>query len=90
MLTKEQRTVAGALWLSRWQACAASGLSVAAYGRQEGFDARAAYRWKRALRRIPRIASRNFVTECLTQDVTDSAQFGCARQYFIDFEPSAV
>ena len=51
MLTREQRAAVGALWLSRWQACRSSGLSVAAYGRQEGFDARAAYRWKRTLRR---------------------------------------
>ena len=43
---------AGTLWLSRWQACRSSGLSVEAYRRQEGFDARAAYRWKRALRRM--------------------------------------
>ncbi len=51
MLTREQRAAAGALWLSRWQAWQSSGMSVAAYGRKEGFDPGAAYRWKRILRR---------------------------------------
>ena len=38
----------------------------------------------------PRIASRNFVTECLTNDVTGGRQSWCAGQYFIDLEQSAV
>jgi hypothetical protein len=37
-----------------------------------------------------RIASRNFVTECLMNDVTGSGQAWCVGQYFIDLEQSAV
>ncbi len=37
-----------------------------------------------------RIASRNFVTECLINDVTGGGQAWCVGQYFIDLEPSTV
>ena len=38
----------------------------------------------------PRIASHNFVTECLMNDVTGGGQAWCIGQYFIDLEQSAV
>jgi hypothetical protein len=40
-----------ATWLGRWRGWQGSGLSVAEYARREGFDADAAYRWRRVLRR---------------------------------------
>ena len=39
---------------------------------------------------VDRIASRNFVTECLMNDVTGGGQAWCVGQYFIDLEPSTV
>lgn len=51
MLIRKRRTAAGSLWLSRWQAWKSSGLRAVAYARQEGFDPRAAYRWRCTLRR---------------------------------------
>ena len=51
MLTREQRATSGAKWLSHWQAWQSSGLPMAEYARREGFDADAAYRWRRILRR---------------------------------------
>ena len=42
------------------------------------------------IRKDPRIASRNFVTECLMNDVTGGGQAWCVGQYFIDLEPSTV
>lgn len=51
MLTREQRATMSATWLGRWRGWQGSGLSVAEYARREGFDADAAYRWRRVLRR---------------------------------------
>jgi transposase-like protein len=51
MLTLEQRARMSATWLGRWRGWQGSGLSVAEYARREGFDADAAYRWRRVLRR---------------------------------------
>jgi len=51
MLTREQRATMGAVWLERWRAWQGSGISMAEYARREGFDADAAYRWQRVLRR---------------------------------------
>ena len=51
MLTREQRATMGAMWLGRWRAWQESGVSMAEYARREGFDADAAYRWQRVLRR---------------------------------------
>jgi hypothetical protein len=51
MLTREQRATKAAMWLAHWQGWRASGVSMAEYARREGFDADAAYRWKRILRR---------------------------------------
>jgi transposase-like protein len=51
MLTREQRATMSALWLGRWRGWQDSGVSVAEYARREGFDADAAYRWRRVLRR---------------------------------------
>jgi transposase-like protein len=51
MLTREQRERMSALWLGRWRGWQGSGISVAEYARREGFDADAAYRWRRVLRR---------------------------------------
>ena len=51
MLTREQRVTVSATWLGRWRGWQGSGLSVAEYARREGFDADAAYRWRRVLRR---------------------------------------
>jgi transposase-like protein len=51
MLTRELRATMGAQWLGRWRGCQGSGVSMAEYARREGFDADAAYRWRRVLRR---------------------------------------
>lgn len=51
MLTREQRATMSAVWLEHWRGWQGSGLSVAEYARREGFDADAAYRWRRVLRR---------------------------------------
>ena len=51
MLTQEQRATMSAMWLGRWRGWQGCGLSVAEYARREGFDADAAYRWRRVLRR---------------------------------------
>lgn len=51
MLTQERRAAMSAMWLARWQGWQGSGLSMAEYARREGFDADAAYRWRRVLRR---------------------------------------
>ncbi len=51
MLTREQRATMAAMWLGRWRAWQGSGVSMAEYARREGFDADAAYRWQRVLRR---------------------------------------
>jgi transposase-like protein len=51
MLTRELRATMGAQWLARWRGWQGSGVSMAEYARREGFDADAAYRWRRVLRR---------------------------------------
>ena len=51
MLTQEQRATMGAMWLAHWRGWQGSGVSMAEYARREGFDADAAYRWRRVLRR---------------------------------------
>jgi hypothetical protein len=51
MLTREQRATMSAMWLGRWRGWQGSGVSMAEYARREGFDADAAYRWQRVLRR---------------------------------------
>jgi hypothetical protein len=51
MLTREQRATMSALWLGRWRGWQGSGVSIAEYARREGFDADAAYRWRRVLQR---------------------------------------
>ena len=51
MLTLEQRATTSAMWLGRWRGWQSSGVSMAEYARREGFDADAAYRWRRVLRR---------------------------------------
>lgn len=51
MLTREARETASAKWLAHWRGWQASGVPMAEYARREGFDADAAYRWKRILRR---------------------------------------
>ena len=51
MLTREQRATMSALWLGRWRGWQSSGVSIAEYARREGFDADAAYRWRRVLQR---------------------------------------
>jgi transposase-like protein len=51
MLTQEQRATMSAMWLARWSGWRGSGVSMAEYARREGFDADAAYRWRRVLRR---------------------------------------
>jgi transposase-like protein len=51
MLTQEQRATMSAMWLARWDGWQGSGVSMAEYARREGFDADAAYRWRRVLRR---------------------------------------
>src|SRR5665213_3707037 len=39
------------MWLAHWRGWQGSGVSMAEYARREGFDADAAYRWRRVLRR---------------------------------------
>ena len=51
MLTQEQRATMSAMWLAHWHGWQGSGVSMAEYARREGFDADAAYRWRRVLRR---------------------------------------
>lgn len=51
MLTQEQRATMSAMWLARWHGWQGTGVSMAEYARREGFDADAAYRWRRVLRR---------------------------------------
>jgi hypothetical protein len=51
MLTREQKATKGAMWLMRWQGFEGSGVSMAKYARDQGFDAQEAYRWKRILKR---------------------------------------
>ena len=51
MLTQEQRATMSAMWLAHWRGWQGSGISMAEYARREGFDADAAYRWRRVLRR---------------------------------------
>lgn len=51
MLTREQRATMSATWLGRWRGWQGCGVSMAEYARREGFDADAAYRWRRVLRR---------------------------------------
>lgn len=51
MLTQEQRATMSATWLVRWHGWQGCGISMAEYARREGFDADAAYRWRRVLRR---------------------------------------
>jgi hypothetical protein len=51
MLTQEQRATMSAMWQARWQGWKGSGVTMAEYARREGFDADAAYRWRRVLRR---------------------------------------
>jgi len=51
MLTQEQRATTSAMWLARWRGWQGTGVSMAEYARREGFDADAAYRWRRVLRR---------------------------------------
>ena len=51
MLTQEQRARMGAMWLAHWRGWQGSGVSMAEYARREGFEADAAYRWRRVLRR---------------------------------------
>ena len=51
MLTQEQRATMSAMWLAHWRRWQGTGVSMAEYARREGFDADAAYRWRRVLRR---------------------------------------
>ena len=51
MLTQEQRATMSAMWLAHWRGWQGSGVSMAEYARREGFDADAAYRWRRVLHR---------------------------------------
>ena len=51
MLTLERRATMSAMWLAHWRGWQGSGVSMAEYARREGFDADAAYRWRRVLRR---------------------------------------
>src|SRR5271156_1339702 len=51
MLTQEQRATMSTMWLAHWRGWQGSGVSMAEYARREGFDADAAYRWRRVLRR---------------------------------------
>ena len=51
MYTPEKRAAMSAVWLTRWQGWQSSGVPMAEYARGEGFNADAAYRWKRILRR---------------------------------------
>ena len=51
MLTQEKRARMSAMWLAHWRGWQGTGISMAEYARREGFDADAAYRWRRVLRR---------------------------------------
>ncbi len=51
MLTAAARETAVAKWLAHWRGWESAGVSMAEYARREGFEADAAYRWKRILRR---------------------------------------
>jgi transposase-like protein len=51
MLTVERRATMSAMWLAHWRGWQGTGISMAEYARREGFDADAAYRWRRVLRR---------------------------------------
>jgi|SRR5450631_3385134 len=51
MLTQEQRATMSAMWLARWHGWQGTGVSMAEYARREGFEADAAYRWRRVLHR---------------------------------------
>ena len=51
MLTRDQRATKGAMWLTRWHGFEGSGVSMARYAREQGFDAQESYRWKRILKR---------------------------------------
>lgn len=51
MLSSEERAAKMAMWLAHWNGWKESGESMSAYARRQGFDADAAYRWKRILRR---------------------------------------
>ena len=51
MLTQEQHGRMSAMWHARWSGWQGSGVSMAEYARREGFNADAAYRWRRVLRR---------------------------------------
>ena len=51
MLSREQRATKSAMWLAHWRGWQSAGVSMAEYARRQGFDADAAYRWKRVLRR---------------------------------------
>jgi len=51
MLTRERRATMSAMWLAHWRGWQGCGVSMAEYARREGFDADAAYRWRRVLRR---------------------------------------
>ena len=51
MLTSEERAAKTAMWLEHWRGWKDSGESLAAYARRQGFNADAAHRWKRILRR---------------------------------------
>ena len=51
MLSGEQRAKMSAMWLAHWRGWQSAGVSMAEYARRQGFDADAAYRWKRVLRR---------------------------------------
>ena len=50
MLTQEQPTTMSAMWLAHWRRWQGSGVSMAEYAPRVGFDADAAYRWRRVLR----------------------------------------
>jgi len=47
-----------AMWLAHWRGWQGTGVSMAEYARREGFDADAAYRWRRVLRRTGKDACR--------------------------------
>jgi transposase-like protein len=51
MMTSEDRVAKGAMWLEQLRGWQDSGESLVSYARRRGFDAEAAYRWRRILRR---------------------------------------
>jgi hypothetical protein len=51
MMTLEDRAAKGAMWFEHLRGWQGSGESLASYARRQGFDAEAAYRWKRIFRR---------------------------------------